>query len=42
MTAALLGILIGLAIHFLHRTAANTAAIHHHLTQENNHHDTDA
>lgn len=35
MTAALLGILIGLALHFLHRTAANTAAIRRATNKEN-------
>jgi len=39
MNAALLGILIGLALHFLYRTAANTAAIRRRLNKENNPHD---
>lgn len=36
MTAVLLGILIGLALHLLHRTAANTAAIRRATDKENN------
>ena len=35
MTPTLLGILIGLALHFLSRTAANTAAIRRRLNKEN-------